>query len=33
MKTMGYSPCFLVKNGLKWMFLVEAKIIENSLKA
>jgi hypothetical protein len=29
---MGYSPCFLVKNSQKSMFLAPAKIIEINLK-
>jgi hypothetical protein len=29
---MGYSPCFLVKNGQKCMFFASAKMIEINLK-
>jgi hypothetical protein len=29
---MGYSPCFLAKNGQKRMFFTPAEIIENNLK-
>jgi hypothetical protein len=35
-KTMGYSPCFLVKNAPKWMFLkneLNFKRCENDPKA
>jgi recombinational DNA repair protein RecT len=29
---MGYSTCFLVKNGQKYMFFAPLKLIENNLK-
>jgi hypothetical protein len=29
---MGYSPCFLAKNGNKWIFFAPFKLIENKLK-
>jgi hypothetical protein len=32
MTQMGYSPCFLVKNGQKCMFFVPFKLLENNLK-